>query len=151
MESFPRECFIYLLVAGAVQGVGAVLVALVFFPVGLRMGHFSFSQLLSAYLLFNAFLLLWGCVGHYTFLSLTYSKLYVSMDRVVDWYPFIPFGQWVLDQTLHGPRGHLIGDATLWQLRAIWAGVAVPVWLLAYVSTISILRALPFTNATQVA
>ena len=151
MESFSRESFIYLLVGGSIQAVGALIVALFFFPIAHRLTSASWSQLGVAYLVFNAFLLIWGCVGHDTFLAATYGKLYVSMDRVVDWFPFIPFGQWVLDQTLHGPRGYLIDGASLWQLRIIWAAVAIPVWLLTYASTILALRSSPLAHATNVA
>ncbi|MES2996743.1 MAG: hypothetical protein V4733_08030 [Verrucomicrobiota bacterium] len=151
MESFSRESFIYLLVGGSFQAVGALIVALFFFPIARRLTSASWGQLVSAYFVFNAFLLIWGCLGHYAFLAATYGKLYVSMDRVVDWLPFIPFGPWVLDQTLHGPRGYLIGDASLWQLRLIWTAVAIPVWLLAYASTHLALRSLRLTHATNVA
>jgi hypothetical protein len=151
MESFSRESFIYFLVGGSVQAVGSLIVALFFFPIAHRLTSATWGQLISAYLVFNAFLLFWGCLGHYAFLAVTYGKLYVSMDRMVDWYPFIPFGQWVLDQTLYGPRGYLIGGATLWQLRAIWAAVAVPVWLLTYASTSLAIRGLHLTHATNAA
>ncbi len=149
MESFFGEAFVYLLVGGGVQSAGALLVALFFFPIAHRLTPASWRQLISAYLVFNAFLLIWGCLGHYTFLAATYGKLYVSMDRIVDWFPFIPFGQWVLDQTLYGPRGYLIGDTSLWQLRVIWAAVAIPVWVLTYASTVLFLRSLPFAHARR--
>src|SRR3954466_15704767 len=111
MESFSRESFIYLVFGGFVQAIAALVAGLFFFPIAHRFTTASWSQLIVAYLVFNAYLLIWGCLGHYAFLAATYGKLYVSMDRLVDWYPFIPFGQWVLDQTLYGPRGYLIGNS----------------------------------------
>jgi hypothetical protein len=140
MESFFTESAFYLIAAGFVQSLGALLIALFFFPFAQRFSNTSFPRLLRAYLVFNAFMLFWGCFGHYTFHSITFGRLYVSADRVVDWFPFIPFGQWVLDQSLGQQRGHLIGTATLWQLRLIWLAVAAPVWLLAYASTAYALR-----------
>ena len=136
MESFPIESFFYLYWGGFVQALCALLIAPLFFPIARRLSNSSFSRVLRAYLVFNAFLLFWGCLGHYVFLLLTYGKLYTSVDRVVDWFPFIPFGQWVLDQGFgRESHGHLIGTATLWQLRLIWLAVAAPVWLLTYAST----------------
>ncbi len=149
MESFWRESFYYVLFAGGVQCVGALLIAAIYFPLAIHFTGSSFTQLLWPYLLFNLFLLFWGCLGHYAFIWLTFDKLYFSADRVVDWYPFIPFGQWVLDQTLGPIRGYLIDGATLWQLRLIWGAVALPVWLLTYVSTIRALQYLGMTNILQ--
>ncbi len=140
MDSFLTESGFYLLVAGFVQGMGALIIAPFFIPIARRLTNPSFPSVLRAYLVFNAFLLFWGCLGHYTFHSMTFGRLYVSADRMVDWFPFIPFGQWVLDQSLGQQRGHLVGTATLWELRLIWFAVAAPVWLLTYVSTALALR-----------
>lgn len=140
MESFLTESIFYVIAAGFIQCAGALLVAPFFFPIALRIRNVSFPSILRAYLVFNVFLLLWGCIGHYVFLSITFGKLYVSVDRLVDWYPFIPFGQWVLDQNLGNERGHLVGGATLWQLRFIWLAIAAPVWALTYLSTSIALR-----------
>lgn len=141
MESFLTESIFYIIAAGFLQCVGALIVAPFFFPIARRLNNLSFSAIFRAYFVFNVFLLLWGCVGHYVFLSITFGKLYVSIDRLVDWYPFIPFGQWVLDQNLgEHHRGHLIGGATLGQLRFIWFAIAAPAWALTYLSTSITLR-----------
>ena len=140
MKTFFTESVFYLMAAGFVQSLGALLIAPFFFPIARRLNDTSFPRLLRAYLIFNGFLLFWGCFGHYLFYSVTFGRLYVSADRVVDWFPFIPFGQWVLDQSFGQQHGHLIGTATLWQLRLIWLAVAVPVWLLTYASTAFALR-----------
>lgn len=140
MESFIGESFFYLFFAGFVQTGGALLIAPFFLPIPQRLRSTSFASVLHAYFVFNGFLLLWGCLGHYAFHVTTFGKLYVSADRLVDWYPFIPFGQWVLDQSLGDLHGHLLGSATLWQLRWIWLAFAAPVWLLTYASTIFTLR-----------
>jgi hypothetical protein len=140
MESFLVETGFYLFLAGFLQAVLALIIAPVFLLVTRQLFGISYWSLLRAYLIFNAFLLIWGCLGSYVFLRITYGKLYVSADRMLDWLPFVPFGQWVLDQTLGPVRGHLIGDATLHQLRLLWCAVAVPVWLLALVSTALVVR-----------
>ena len=140
MESFFIESYCYLTVAGFVQAFGALLIAPFFFPIARRLSDTSFPSVLRAFLIFNGSLLLWGCLGHYVFTAITYGRLYVSADRLVDWYPFIPFGQWVLDQSFGQQHGHLLGGASLWHLRLIWLAVAAPVWLLTYVSTRFMLR-----------
>ena len=152
MESFFTESGFYLMAAGFVQSLGALLIAPFFFPIARRLRDTSFPRPLRAYLVFNGCLLLWGCLGHYVFTAVTYGRLYVSADRLVDWYPFIPFGQWVLDQSFGQQRGHLIGTATLWQLRLIWLAVAAPVWILTYASTAFALRLRPphFPSFTHV-
>ena len=140
MESFWTESAYYLLFGGLVQSLGALLIGPFFFAIVLHFRDTSFASLLRGFLVFNAFLLFWGCFGSYVFLSISYGRLYVSADRFVDWLPFIPFGQWVLDQSLGQQHGHLVGGATLWQLRLIWIAVAAPVWLLTAASTAFALR-----------
>lgn len=132
---FFVESFFYLLAAGSLQAIGALLVAPLFLVIARRRTGQSVASLFCTYWFFNLMLLLWGCLGHYAFTWLTFGRLYVSADRIVDWFAFIPFGQWVLDQTFGDQRGYLIGQTTLWQLRLIWFAFAAPVWWMAYVST----------------
>ena len=144
MDSILFETLIYLTWGGLVQFICAVLAAPVFYLIAIISSKKPFPELFCAYVLLNLFLLLWGCLGHYVFLSLTFEKSYISIDRLVDWYPFIPFGQWVLDQGFGGEwHGHLIGSATLSQLRLVWLSIALPVWLLAFTSTRLTLLLLP--------
>jgi hypothetical protein len=136
MDSFLFEALVYLTWGGFVQFICAVLAAPIVYLIAYRFSRKTYSELFRAYVLFNVFLLLWGCLGHYVFLYLTYEKGYISVDRLVDWYPFIPFGQWVLDQGFGGDwHGHLIGSTTLAQLRLVWFAIALPVWFLTFTST----------------
>ena len=143
--AFLIESLLYLLIAGVIQFVGGLLLSPLFFFVARRFSREPVSRLSDLYFNFNFFLLLWGCVGNWVFMSIAYDRFYVSQDTVIDWFAFIPFGQWVLNQTLDGQHaGYLTGGATLWQLRLIWFAVAAPVWLLAYASTVaSVYRCLP--------
>lgn len=136
MDPFYYESLVYVVCAGILQALLAIPLVLILVLIAWRRGPGTFHRLFHAYVVFNSFLLIWGCLGHYGITFLTFHKLYVSVDRMVDWYPFIPFGQWVLNQGL-GPdsHGYLIGDTTLWQLRWIWLGFATLVWLLTYFST----------------
>jgi len=141
MDSFIIESRSYVIVAGSLQVIAALLLAPFFFPIARCIWGTPLSKLVRAYVIFNCMLLFWGCLGHYVFTAITVGKMYVSADRVVDWYPFIPFGQWVINNTFDGWPGHLIGGTPLWQLRAIWAVIAAPVWLLSYASTVLVMRA----------
>ena len=135
MDSLNVDIALYLIGVGMLQSLCALLLSPLYFFLARRFGFRR--HLLATYVAFNVFLLFWGCLGNCVFTLLTYGKLYTSVDRMVDCYPFIPFGQWVLDQGFGGDlHGHLIGNATLDQLRLIWLAVTVPVWLLTFVSTV---------------
>lgn len=137
------EAILYFFWGGFVQFCVAVLAAPILYLVALRVSRKSFHTLFRAYAVWNVFLLLWGCLGSYVFMSIAYGKLYISVDRLVDWYAFLPFGPWVLDDGFGGEwHGHLIGDTTLWQVRLLWLAVALPIWLLALSSTRLTLRVL---------
>ncbi|RYD19522.1 MAG: hypothetical protein EOP88_18630 [Verrucomicrobiaceae bacterium] len=136
MQSFFNECVLYLIWGGIVQFICAALAAPVLYLVAIRVSRAAPEALVRRYVILNGFLLLWGCLGNYFFLSMYLDSAYWSYDRMVDCYPFIPFGQWVLDRGFGDQmRGHLIGDTTLWDLRLGWLAVAVPVWILSLVST----------------
>ncbi|MES2924659.1 MAG: hypothetical protein V4819_24110 [Verrucomicrobiota bacterium] len=138
------ETILYFFWGGFVQFCLSVLVAPFLYLITLRISKKSFHTLFRAYAVFNVCLLLWGCLGSYILMATAYGKLYTSVDRLVDWYAFLPFGQWVLDDGFGGEwHGHLIGGASLWQLRLLWLAVALPIWLLALASTRLALRFLP--------
>ncbi len=140
--SFITEAKIYFIWGGFVQLFWSVVAAPFLYLITLCVSTKSFSSLLRAYIVFNVFLLLWGCLGSYIFRSIAFGKLYVSVDRMVDWYAFLPFGQWVLDHGLGEWRGYLISGTNLSQVQNLWFAVALPVWLLAIVSTRLTLRCL---------
>jgi hypothetical protein len=130
MGSFWIESFFYCCVAGFLQLCAILLFATVALPLMVLRNWRTYLRTVGLFCLFNAFLLAWGSIGNYLWLSLTWQKLYFSMDRVVDWFPYIPFGQWVLDQEYGGETGRLLNGATMGQLRFIWAAIATAVWAL---------------------
>ena len=119
---------LYLLVTGLLEGAllgGAALVALAWVP---TRGRAWYVRTVRRWATFAALLLVFGCIGNSVFMNLAYGRLYVSADTVVDFYPFIPFGQWMLDVTHGESRGRLLGGASLLQLQTIWFVVAGAVW-----------------------
>ena len=144
IPTFDQEVVLYLLWGGAVQFFWSVVAAPFLYLIALRVSSKSFHTIFRAYAVFNVFFLLWGSLGSYIFMSIAYGNLYTSVDRLVDWYAFLPFGQWVLDDGFGGEwHGHLIGGATLRQVQFLWLALALPVWLLALASTRLTLRLLP--------
>ena len=135
MDSFFAEATIYLTWAGLIQFILAVVAAPFVYLVWLRFSREEPPAFTRAYLIMNLFLLLWGCLGHYGFLLVAYDRLYVSVDRWVDWFPFIPFGQWTLSGMGPGWQGHLIGTTTMGEMRLLWLAIAGPVWILSLWST----------------
>ncbi len=73
-------------------------------------------------------------------MALVYGRFYVSQDTVVDFFPFIPFGQWALDFEYGGKTGFLLHGARLSQLRVLWLLIAFLVWALTILSYRGILR-----------
>jgi hypothetical protein len=118
----------YLMLVGmievAVLGLAAA-VALAWLPFR---GRRWYVRRLANWALFAFILLACGCAGNSVFMLIAYEHLYVSADTVVDFFPFIPFGQWVLDADFGSIRGRLLGGASLRELQAVWAGIAVAVW-----------------------
>lgn len=140
MDSFSSEAFVYIAWGGLVQFFFAVVAAPFAYLVWLRISKDQPSAFNRGYLVLNFFLLFWGCLGHYGFLHIAYGKLYVSVDRWVDWFPFIPFGHWVLRGMGPGWEGHLIGNTTMGEMRLLWLTIAGPVWILTLWSTRLTLR-----------
>ncbi len=71
-----------------------------------------------------------------------YGYYYKSQDTLVDFFPYIPFGQWVLNQFFVDPniRSVLIADTTLLKMRGIWFVFAITVWIFSIIGTFYILR-----------
>jgi hypothetical protein len=96
---------------------------------------------------FAVFLLLFGAIANSAWMLLTYDRWYVSADTVVDFLPFIPFGQWVLDAEFGSSRGHLIGGGSLPLLRALWFALASVVWLSTWLAYRRLLRRAAYPSA----
>ena len=69
-----------------------------------------------------------SAIGQALWALLAWKKLYESMDPVVTFVPFLPFGQWVLDFEWGGRPGSLLGNATMLQVKALWWSIATLVW-----------------------
>jgi hypothetical protein len=118
----------YLVVVGFMETVILVclwLAALVRVP---SRGWRDYRRILGRSLVFASVFLVAGCIGNSVFMLIAYERMYVSRDTVVDFFPFIPFGQWVLDSEFAGRRGQLVNGASLRQVQLLWAAIAALVW-----------------------
>ena len=99
MDSVSAEILIYLLAGFFVQViVGGI-------PLGIIFGLLSWKLPLGGlrgWAVFSVLLLVFGCLGNLLWLAITWRKLYISADRVVDFFPFLPFGQLVLNHEFAG-------------------------------------------------
>lgn len=78
--------------------------------------------------LFNIVFFGWGLVVYTVCHALTFGSAYVSHDTIVDWQPFIPFGDWVLQQHFGDQVGALLGSS-MHSLRALWWVATLIVWI----------------------
>jgi len=125
-NQFPTECLFYLTFMGFMQVLlfvlGSFLVALL--PRKrpnliarriVRLGIFL-GLLLGLGSLFNGF---WGC--------LVFNRLYYSADYFIDFIPFWPITQGVIDAPFGNERGKLLG-VTLTQLQLVWCAFSLGTW-----------------------
>jgi hypothetical protein len=126
------DAYFYVLFVGGFHAllVGAAVILLI--PRLVLGGWAKYFRALRRFLLLNALLLVFGILGNAVWMTFIYDNRYISQDTVVDFFPFIPFGQWVLDQEWGGKTGSLLNGATLWELRGWWALVAGVVWALTF-------------------
>ena len=121
---------IYFFFAGVFHVASFVLLALLLAPVAFRSSA-RYLFLIERIGLFSSLLLLTGSILNGVWMGAVYQRLYSSQDTVVDCYPFIPFGHWVLDQEYGGETGALLNGAELWHLQALWLLFAATAWGLA--------------------
>lgn len=151
MDTFADDFIFYVLFVGLNQVLIAMAVALIFVPILARATKRGYGNLLGQFALLNIFLLVWGAMGNSLWLYLTNNRLSVADDCPV-WAPFVPFGQWVLDNATGWSGGwQLHGGTTIEQLQWIWAAIAFPVWAISflsvYISRAIIARLVPRAHA----
>jgi len=122
------ELYFYVLVAGAFHLLTFLLLALLLAPVSFVRSPERYLSLLERIGLFSALLLLSGAFLNVAWMRLVYDRFYYSQDTVVDWFAFIPFGQWVLDMKWGDETGALLRGAELWHLQGLWLLFAVLAW-----------------------
>jgi hypothetical protein len=129
---FPTDglasIYFYFLIAGALHLLAFLLLALVLSPLAWTRSIDRYLALIERIGLFSVLLLLTGTILNAAWMTLVYRRFYYSQDTIVDWFPFIPFGQWVLNVTWGNKTGGLLGGAELWHLQALWLLFTVLAW-----------------------
>jgi hypothetical protein len=131
-----RRARTYTTVAGAIQ-YGVLVAVLGMGLLGsIRKGLRWYGGFADAVLTLHISLAFWGTVGHQAWLSLALDRGYTSLDRAVDWFPYVPFswlfGRWI--------QGNLLGSWNTFRLDLLWAGIALPVWLVTWATWRSLMN-----------
>jgi hypothetical protein len=121
---FLRESRWYTLVAVVLQLPLTLLVLGVAAPFVRRGRRRPFAARL---LLFSSLLLVWGMVGNAAWVTLARGRLYETFDPLVEWFPFILPGRWLLDEIC---GGHLMAGVSFADLTRLWFWLALGTWLL---------------------
>jgi hypothetical protein len=128
-ELIAVETMFYL-VFGSVAATALVVVAAV--------GLLPFARLrgtkwyVRAVLTFTSLLGVAALVGipaNALFVAVLRYRYYIPGDPTVGWLPFVPSGSWVIDPAF---GGRFINGGSAGLLTAVWLGLAVPVWLVAW-------------------
>ena len=118
----------YVYFVGIVQLVLSFIWLICAAGVSAKRGRSSLGAHLKRVAIFNVAFFVWGFVAYTACHAFTFGRAYVSHDAVLDWQPFIPFGDWVLHQRFDDRVGALLGCSLL-SLRVLWWTATLVVWI----------------------
>ena len=129
MNTVLGEAFFHLLFMGPLYLVvfsvlGVIIAAVQGVRCGIQSAALGFLKTLGS----GVILLLVGALGNAIWAIGAWQKLYVSMDPVVTFVPFLPFGKWALACEWDGQTGGLLGNATMLEVQIFWWLTAILVW-----------------------
>lgn len=111
---------------GCSTAVAALLLGTLFIvasPVAFWSGVWPALDAFRRIATFAGILVVCGVPANLLFVLAFRDRYYVTADPIVDWMPWIPSGNWILDVTC---GGHYLGGASVVTLRIAWALLAVP-------------------------
>lgn len=109
--------------AVAVVLLGALLV--VGSPLAFWVGVWPALDAFRRVAVFAGILVLCGIPANLVFVLGLRDRYYVAADPIVDWMPWLPSGDWILDVPC---GGRYLGAGSVTTLRTAWALLAVPTW-----------------------
>jgi hypothetical protein len=136
MRRVVEESVGYLVFGGMATAVALLLAVLFVCPVAVGRGVRWWGRLTRRLSIFVCVLFLCGLPANVAFTLFMRERFYTDNDPILDWLPWIPSGDWIIDWAC---QGHYLNGASAWTLRLVWLILAVPVWSL----TIIAFRALP--------
>ncbi len=113
----------YAVVMGIVHGVVIVGTALLATPI-LFVSRRKYWTFLRSFLVFNALLLVSGTVTNLLWDRFIFRNVYLSMDYVFDFTPFLPISQQWLDTPWGNQKGGIYLGMNILHLHAIWFAFA---------------------------
>jgi hypothetical protein len=117
---------------GASLAVGALLLGVIFVvgsPIAFWVGVWPALEVFRRLALFAGLVVLLGVPCNLIFVVALRDRYYVAADPIVDWIPWLPSGNWILDEAC---GGHYLAGASVVTLRVAWALLAVPTWISAF-------------------
>jgi hypothetical protein len=113
---------------GASTAVALLLLGTLFVlgsPLALWVGVWPALEAFRSIAVFAAILVVCGIPANLVFVLALRDRYYVAADPIVDWLPWLPSGDWVLDVPC---GGRYLEGASATTLRVAWALLAVPTW-----------------------
>ena len=117
---------------GASTAVGALLLGAVFVvgsPFAFWVGIWPALEVFRMLAVFAGILVLCGVPSNLIFVIALRGRYYVAADPIVDWLPWLPSGDWILDTAC---GGHYLDGASVATVRTAWAILALPTWVAAF-------------------
>lgn len=128
-EPFFQICA-YAMLMGAVHGIVVVGGAILATPV-LIVSRRKYWVFFRGFALFNALLLVCGTVANLLWDRFIFRMVYLSMDYVFDFTPFLPISQQWLDTPWGDQKGSIYLGMNILHLHAIWFAFAFATWMAA--------------------
>lgn len=118
----------YAMLMGIVHGIVVVGAALLATPV-LFVSRWKYWIFLRGFAVFNVMLLVCGTLANLLWDRLIFRNVYVSMDYIFDFLPFLPITQKLIDTPWGHQTGAIYLGMNIFHVQAIWFAFAFATWM----------------------
>jgi hypothetical protein len=129
-DEFPAECLWYLAPMSLLHLIVFAIGCLVLAALTSKWSR-TFLRRAGRLALFLGLLLVVGSVFNGLWSCMIWGRLYDSTDYVVDFLPFWPITQGVIDASFGDTRGQLLG-VSLFELQLVWFAFAAGTWIVTF-------------------
>lgn len=123
----PLELFCYFVFFGGAYLVILLVVAWVVALYSWKQEGL-FSKKIGRVGLFFTLLLTVSAIADGLWCWLVLDRMYLEYDAFCEFVPFFPVTQGRVEEQWGNMHGHLLGDATYWELYLVWVGFAAVTW-----------------------